>query len=204
MIKQLQQLSLFFAFALCCILQGQAAADDDLNFAAFKGDVAEIKRILRAGTDVDIRNHNNETPLINAAARGHAPAVKVLISAGANVNAQTGTGYSPLHAAADNGHSAVVVALIRGNADVNLHNSDGHTPLHFAAKWGFINSVNALIKAGADVNAKSAIGNTPLHLVSANMRKHANIRLWPDKRGKVPLEDYKAVIDALKEAGAKR
>lgn len=207
MIEQLQQFFLVSTFALCCTLPVKAAsADDGLHSAAYDGDVDKIKKLIRAGADVNATNDIHETPLLIAAGQGHAPAAEALIRAGANVNAQTDTGYSPLHAAAGYGHSAVVVVLIHGRADVDILDELNATPLHLAASWGFIDSVNALIEAGADVNAKTTAGETPLYFVSANLENHSNIRKYwkSSSRGKVPLEDYKAVVDALKKADASR
>lgn len=204
MVEQLRHFSWIFAFALCCALLVKAAsADDGLHSAASDGDVDKIEKLIRAGADVNATNDIHETPLLIAAGRGHAPAAEALIRAGANVNAQTDTGYSPLHAAADYGHSAVVVALIRGKADVNILNELNLTPLHLAASWGFIDSVNALIKAGANVNAKTIAGETPLYFVLANAENHANIKkYWKNLRGEVPLKDYEAVADVLKNPSA--
>jgi ankyrin repeat protein len=68
-----------------------------LHDAAWRGDVEEIRRIVRSGADIDWRDSIGETALFGAAAWGHVDAVKLLLELGAEPNLQEATGYTPLH-----------------------------------------------------------------------------------------------------------
>ena len=60
--------------------------------AAFNGDITAIKQHIAAGTDVNAKGENGETPLILAAATGHKKIVELLIANGADVNATVASG----------------------------------------------------------------------------------------------------------------
>jgi len=101
--------------------------------AAFNGDITAIKQHIAAGTDVNAKGENGETPLILAAATGHKKIVELLIANGADVNAADDWAHPPLHIAAGYGHTEIVELLITASADVNATVASGRhkgmTPL---------------------------------------------------------------------------
>ena len=68
-------------FALMAFLPSVASAAP-LHDASAKGDVAEVKRLLSAGTNVNARDEYGGTPLNKAIHNGHLEVVKILIAAG--------------------------------------------------------------------------------------------------------------------------
>src|SRR6188508_3057891 len=60
----------------------------DLLNAAKSGNVDEVKRLISAGTDLEIRDADRRTPLMLATLGNHVEVAKMLIENGANVNAQ--------------------------------------------------------------------------------------------------------------------
>ena len=70
-----------------------------LHIAADRGHAAIVRRLLRAGAEVNARNQWNCTPLMAAAYWGHAPCVEALLLAGADPRV-----------VADNGKTARTVA----------------------------------------------------------------------------------------------
>ena len=76
-----------------------------------RGDVAEVKRLLASGANVNAKNNDGETPLHWASGEGHAGMVKRLLASGANVNAKNKYGQTPLHVASYNGQAEVVKIL---------------------------------------------------------------------------------------------
>ncbi len=68
----------------------------------------EVQRLLDTGTDIDVRNDYEDTPLIFAASSGRIEAVKFLLDRGANVNAKNNWDHTPLLLAANNGHTDIV------------------------------------------------------------------------------------------------
>ena len=86
---------------------------DPLQTAAARGDVAEVRRLLAAGADVDATCDGGRTALFVAARHGRADVVRVLLAAKANVDsAATTDGATPLLMAAANGHLTVVQTLL--------------------------------------------------------------------------------------------
>jgi ankyrin repeat protein len=152
------------AFALVAAL-GASAVARPVADAAARGDIREVRELLRGGADVNSPQGDGMTALHWAAERGDADLAEILIYSGANVNAGTRIGrYTPLHLACRGGHVGVVRALLaaRANATAATTNS-GVTPLHLAAASGKGEIVTALLRAGADANVReSSWGQTPL------------------------------------------
>jgi uncharacterized protein len=85
--------------------------------AVTSGDVAEVRRLLAAGADVNARDTRGQTALMFSAHRGHAALVDALVDAGADLNATAKYHLSALMLAIVAGHSAVALALARAGAD---------------------------------------------------------------------------------------
>ena len=75
-----------------------------LQWAAYQGDVAEVKRLLAAGADVKQANAYGVTPLALAAETGNADIIKLLLAAGADVESPTGEGQTALMSVARTGN----------------------------------------------------------------------------------------------------
>ncbi len=134
------------------------------------GDVAEVVRLLQAGADVNARDEEGATLLMQAAYAGNLEMVRVLIKAGADVNAKDERGWSAISRAVYNaeqkrGFAEVVQALIDSGADIEAAISYGVRPLMLAAGYGETAVVEALLNAGADVLAKNEGGYTALMMV---------------------------------------
>ena len=156
----------FCVFFFAAIIGSNAFANNHyppLHLAAMNGNIAEIKRLIDDGADVNAKTEYGQTPLHFAAVNGHTETALALIKAGADINAKQKDGWTPLHFAARQGHTETALALIKAGADINAKQKDGWTPLHVAANEGQTEIALALIKAGADINAKSNDGWTPLH-----------------------------------------
>src|SRR5687767_5975311 len=87
--------------------------------AARKGDLAELRRQLQAGQDVDATGSKGRTALLVAAEAGQAEAVKLLLEAGADPNVHVERIGRPLTVAVNSSHYDVAVALIDAGADPN-------------------------------------------------------------------------------------
>ena len=153
--------------------------------AARRGDLAQVRTLLRQGADVNAPSGDGMTALHWAAQRGDAEMGATLLVAGARTSAGTRIGrYTPLHMAARAGHAAIVALLVEAGADPEVRTTNsGATPLHLAASSGEAAAVAALLDAGADMDAReSAWGQTPLIFAASAGRT--------------------AVVRALLEAGA--
>ena len=91
---------------------GQGEAESPLHAAAWVGDVAQIKRLIADGADVNWRDSSGETALFGAASWGETEAVRCLLAAGARHDIAEKYGYTALHWAASHGNAATLRLLL--------------------------------------------------------------------------------------------
>ena len=87
-----------------------------IHDAVEKGNVEAIKQHLAAGTDVNAKDKDGFTPLIQAVQRGQKEVAKLLIEKGADVNAKTAKGGTPLDWANAGNHSETADLLHKHGA----------------------------------------------------------------------------------------
>lgn len=109
-----------------------------------------VKRLIKAGADVNYAVKYYGTPLENAIRNGYLSAVKELLKNDAVVN-MISNKKTPLITACFGGHLNVVKELVEAGADVNLE-TQGNTPLKAACARLHRDIVKELINLKADVN----------------------------------------------------
>ena len=158
-------------------------------WAANRGNLDEIKRLLDGGADVNQRTTGGQTALHLISGGGSIPAEPIgffffavqklesrmvsfsvcaeiaefLIARGADVNAKSRSGYTALHNAAQANNDEVAKILIANGAGVNAQDNFQRTPLHFAARMRGFEVAKLLIENGAEVNCQDDLSRTPLH-----------------------------------------
>ena len=153
---------------------GASVRVPDLHWAAREGDVAEVKRLIAAGADVNATETLYGGRALHwAALGGESGVVRALIAAGAELEAQTAAGETALFQAVrtnDDGNYDALTALLVAGADPNA-STESATVLHLAATsdldFGFT-AVLLLRRFGADPNATNGVGATPLHYAVLN------------------------------------
>jgi ankyrin repeat protein len=109
-----------------------------LGYAALKGNLELVKKLLKAGADVN--GVGNDSPLGWAIdEEGHLDVVQELIKAGADVNKRFGdpkNNLTPLHIAALFGNMEIAKALVDAGADTLVRTKEGRTPRMTAAQSG--------------------------------------------------------------------
>jgi ankyrin repeat protein len=156
--------------------------NDALFEAAKENNLLEVRRLLRAGADVDAKDQHGWTPLYWACGHEHVQVVKELMEHGADIEADTSHGLTPLHCACSRGHVAVVNELLSPNdsngattnsilgkrksrgANIEAKTNQGNTPLHIAILSHHLPVVKALVSSGANILAANNEGRIPIHL----------------------------------------
>src|SRR6476469_2604762 len=74
-----------------------------LLYAVYDGNVAEVKRLLKAGANVSLANNYGASPMGLAAEEGNAEIIKLRLEAGANADSPNQDGQTALMAVARTG-----------------------------------------------------------------------------------------------------
>ncbi len=143
--------------------EADIAGYSGLHAAAHRGDVAEIRRLIAAGADVEARDRAERTPLHVAAFASQDEAARALAAAGANLDALEHQAYDIVTiAAVANDDAMVDLALSLGARAGNVTSPYDGTALIAAAHLGHHRIVARLIAGGAPVDHVNNLGWTAL------------------------------------------
>jgi len=128
---------------LLCRRHGLRPLQDDwISIAAFynaakHGDVESVGKLLREGTQPDVKNIESVTPLWIAAVYGQKAVVEVLARReDVNVNSLDVSGRPPIFWPSAYGYEAIVSLLIASGADPRFVDVNGDTAVSVARKRG--------------------------------------------------------------------
>jgi hypothetical protein len=121
-------------------------------------------------TKVELRNGNDESPLMLAAIKGQMDLVKQLIARDADINKP---GWTALHYAASSGQVEVMKLLLEKYAFIDAQSPNGTTPLMMAAMYGSPESVKLLLDEGADPSMKNQQNMTAMDFAVRGQRPDA-------------------------------
>lgn len=138
-----------------------------LVLAAERGDVAEVRRLIAAGADVNWQDEKQDSAFLVAGARGRTEVVKLTLAAGANLKSTNRFGGTALIPACHYGHVETVKVLLATAIDVDHVNRLGWTALLEAVILGdggpaHQEIVGLLLARGANPNIADRDGATPL------------------------------------------
>jgi ankyrin repeat protein len=155
------------AATLLAVTSAVAGAVDDpvradgstpLQWAAYQGDVAEAKRLLKAGADVHATNIYGVNAMQLAADSANTQLIALLLKAGGDPQSPNADGETALHLVARAGNVEAAKLLLKAGAKVDAVESfGGQTPLMWAVARRHPQMVELLASKGANVNARSAI-----------------------------------------------
>jgi ankyrin repeat protein len=159
-------------------LAAQTTRSDTIYDAVRTNSLSRLRPLVATAADANVRDEEQSTPLMYAAAVGSTDAVKLLLDNGADVNAQNGTGLTALMFASTDLPKTRLL-LDRG-ANPNLASKLGRTPLFLAAmSQRSADIVRALVGKGADLKTKDTFGNTFL-MAAASGNDTDTIRIGLD------------------------
>lgn len=131
------------------------SAETALHYAAWIGDLDEVKRLVGAGADPNLTDSIGETPLHGAAASGRVDIVAYLLSVGARHDMHERTlGLTPLHWAASHGGLETLMILIAAGADPTAGDHHSRMPVDLAHRHGKGEHVAYLKTVGPPIASK--------------------------------------------------
>jgi len=111
------------------LIQQSTTPWNSLSAALGKGDLAEVKNLIRDKATANRRLSDGSTPLSTAALHGHLEVVKYLLDTGADPSGQNTDGNTPLHGAAFLCREEIVNLLLDKGASLTAKNNNKQTPV---------------------------------------------------------------------------
>ena len=121
---------------------------------AVKTDADYVTMLIKAGANLEVKGHNGETPLYEAAHdESRTESLVALLEAGAVVEARDRSGNTPLMNAAYRGNLAGLEILLKHQASIHAKNNKGYSALYQStyARRQTVKCFMTLVKAGADM-----------------------------------------------------
>ena len=168
-----------------------------LQWAVYNGDVAEVRRLLRAGADVSVANNYGATAMSLAAEVANTDIIKLLLEVGADVESPNPDGQTALLAVSRTGKVDAARLLLDHGATVDAREKfGGQTPLMWASARRHPEMMQLLISKRADVDARSIDRDYQRHVTAEGRPKSL------DSGGFTPLlyaarENCLACVDVL-------
>ncbi len=139
----------------------------------------ELLELLDDGADIEVKDKEGCTPLIEAAANGHVDCARLLVNRGADKEAANVIGRTALLMAFENGRVECARLLLEAGADANAKDRDGHTCLIAAAAMCHQECVQLLLDAGVGMGVKDNNGQTAFDFAKKNDKHHIARMLEP-------------------------
>jgi ankyrin repeat protein len=130
--------------------------------AARYGDIANVRKYLDLGTNIDVEDYRGLTSLQIACIYGHLDVVRLLLDRGANIEAAGGsTGQTALILASLEGELEIVKELLDRGANTEAADTLHRWNSLMLASWkGKLDVVKELVRRGANIFAKNSAGVT--------------------------------------------
>jgi ankyrin repeat protein len=163
--------------------------------AAYAGDLATLRKMVRAGHNIDMRGYRGRTALACAANVGQDEAVALLLELGADYGTKDDDGYLPIHEAVRYGHATSARLLLEAGADPDMPDRiNGWTALHHAVFQCDTRVIALLVQHGADPDTRGGTDETPRKAAGSlgkEIRKAISVPCVTDRRrGNKSMPDH--------------
>jgi CDK inhibitor PHO81 len=135
-----------------------------LHYACLRGRIAMVEQLVAAGpSTVDMKDHDNFTPLIHSIVRHRLDCVRLLLANNARIDPQSEADHIPLNLACQHESIEVATLLLERNARL-LPDAEGLFPQHLVARSSHKPDLLLLLRQhGADLNQRDKLYQwTPL------------------------------------------
>jgi uncharacterized protein len=171
------------SLAILLVTIVRAAGDSPVAKAVKAGDIATVRKLIAARSDVNAPAGDGSTPLLWAVHSPDIEMVRALIAGGAKVDVANNYGITPLLDASRTGDAEMMEILLKAGADPKRAHPEGETSLMAASRSGSLAAVQLLISRGVDVNA-------------ADTFQQQTALMWASAEG------HAEVVEALLKSGA--
>lgn len=153
----------------------QTELDTQLLGAIYKKNLKKVTSLLNVGADINIRNWDDQTPLMIASRYEETGLLELLLSKNAvTLDAQDGKGQTALMKASLEYNAKTIKILLGAKPNLALRDNHGDSPLHMAcgniscgtelptpSEQKLKDTLNLLIEAGFSVNEFNIHNKTP-------------------------------------------
>lgn len=129
-------------------------------------DISNVMMYLNEGADIDYKDAEGNTTLMNAVESGRIDLVRLLIEKKADVNVRNSKGLSPLMIAAEVGDQTIAKTLIANQAELEAKDAKKQTPLYKAVLHDNSELVKMFAMLNADCYAPDDWGESPFSLAA--------------------------------------
>lgn len=139
------------------------AAARKLYAAIDSGNLNAVKKSLKAGVDLNVKDAAGRTPLMRAVIVKDELIAEALLDAGADPNVKDEYQESPFLRASANGLTGALQAFINDGANVHELSRMGGTALTVASENSQVAAVRILLHTDIDIDHVNDLGWTALH-----------------------------------------
>lgn len=183
---------------------------DELSQAIIDNDTEKVKALLESGTDVNVTDSREYTPLHWAASRGYVEITQLLLEYKADVNATDIDDWTPLLLAILNEHEEVVSVLLQANADIHARTKTGKNSVGLSLYNESNENITitnmlineALERGGSEEVSRLAIGSTSTFRPHWSKRITSFITTLPTKVEEFHNKKIQETLSTLNTHGA--
>ena len=171
---------------------------DDFIFAAFRGDLETIRRMLSQGHDPNTRDDQGNIAITTAASREHVPVVALLLREGADPNQKFISSSALSHAVSK--QNGDLFRLLVSHPKIKSEQLED--ALVRAASLGHLDFVEGLIKAGVNPNGLLADGNALIEAVRKGQVEAVELLIAKGANPNATDREGRSILIRLSVSGA--